>query len=358
MTLAGIRDMLIERMWVCLCIYGLVGIPLVVLRAARFGGGPGRSLPVIAIALFGIVAFLMRRRMPPLLRAALPSSVMMLAGLAGLAAAGLQGSGIIALIFGSFCVTTTCPPRVAVPIVALAWVAASLIALAYVTGLLLPPFGLDFTSNPVVWAGTILSTLLVLVYLASAVAAYQVSMGSMLHELEDQRDQIAALANHDTLTGLPSLRLARDRVDMACSQAQRGDTHAALLFVDLDGFKDVNDNHGHEAGDAVLRAVAQRLLSMVRATDTAARIGGDEFLVVLTALPDEAAANATANKIAEALRQPIDYEGRAIQVGASVGVALFPDHGQSSDALLRHADRAMYGVKKAGKRARAPLQTA
>ena len=153
------------------------------------------------------------------------------------------------------------------------------------------------------------------------------------------------------LTGLPALRLATDLADKALSHARRTGEKVALMFVDLDGFKAVNDGHGHEAGDHVLAQVATRLKACLRASDAAARIGGDEFLVLLVGLRDAEAAGQVADKIVAAVSQPIPYAATTLTVGASVGIALFPDHALDTISLQRVADQAMYRVKRAGKNA-------
>lgn len=168
-------------------------------------------------------------------------------------------------------------------------------------------------------------------------------------EVIAQRDEIERLANHDALTGLPTLRLARDRLTMACEQAKRSKGKAALLFIDLDGFKAVNDTFGHEAGDHVLKTVAGRLIACIRNIDTVARHGGDEFLVILGGILSADAATVVAGKIVTAISEPIPYEGHALTVGSSIGIAVLPEHGAGPEELLKKADRAMYSIKKSGK---------
>ncbi|HEX5804259.1 MAG TPA: diguanylate cyclase [Azospira sp.] len=168
-------------------------------------------------------------------------------------------------------------------------------------------------------------------------------------EVNAQRIEMEKLATHDHLTGLPSLRLAEDRLQVACSKALRAEAKVALLFIDLDEFKTVNDNYGHEAGDAVLCEVARRLRECIRAEDTAARIGGDEFLVILGDLPDAQTAATVARNIGSALARPIDTPGHVVHTGASIGIALYPDHTGNVDAMRHVADQAMYRVKRSGK---------
>jgi diguanylate cyclase (GGDEF)-like protein/PAS domain S-box-containing protein len=162
-------------------------------------------------------------------------------------------------------------------------------------------------------------------------------------------EQIKHLATHDLLTDLPSLRLAKDRLAMAINLARRYKKSAAVMFIDLDGFKAVNDTLGHDAGDYVLQQVAQRMLSCVRKTDTVARIGGDEFLIIATEINAPENVALIAEKVIKQVSQPIIFNGQQAVVGASIGIALFPDHDKNMDQLIKQADEAMYRVKKAGR---------
>lgn len=162
-------------------------------------------------------------------------------------------------------------------------------------------------------------------------------------------EQINHLATHDSLTGLPSLRLARDRLGLAINLARRQKNLGALMFIDLDGFKEVNDTLGHDTGDEVLKEVANRLLACARATDTVARLGGDEFLLIASGINAPANAAEIAEKILAAVSRPIEVDEHQARVGASIGIALFPDDGENPDQLVKAADTAMYQVKNTGK---------
>ncbi len=180
------------------------------------------------------------------------------------------------------------------------------------------------------------------------------SRGSVLvlTDATAQRQHEAALwslAHHDTLTNLPNRSLFKDRCAQALNLAKRNQTGAAVLWVDLDGFKAVNDMLGHAAGDQLLVQVAQRLTSRARDTDTVARMGGDEFALVMSGIGDVMQADKLAAEIVASLAQPFDLkEGRG-QVTASVGVALYPQDAQTVDDLIRCADLAMYSAKRGGK---------
>lgn len=161
-------------------------------------------------------------------------------------------------------------------------------------------------------------------------------------------EDLARSAYYDTLTGLSNRALFTDYLQKALAQADRSESMVALLFLDLDHFKDINDTHGHEFGDKLLKKVARRLANCLRTVDTLARLGGDEFVVMLTAAGREAA-GATAHRILETFRTPFDIDGRQIYANFSIGIALYPDDALDLEGLLRSADSAMYQAKALGR---------
>ncbi len=156
-------------------------------------------------------------------------------------------------------------------------------------------------------------------------------------------------ANYDPLTGLPNRNLLHERIDQALKRAHRHSQRVALMFLDLDRFKQVNDTLGHAWGDALLRQTAERLKTCVRETDTVARYSGDEFVLVLVDITHDQDAHALAEKVIERISEPFDLNGNAVHIGVSIGIVLYPDHGTDAAALLRHADLAMYQAKMAGR---------
>lgn len=162
-------------------------------------------------------------------------------------------------------------------------------------------------------------------------------------------EHIRFLAQHDALTKLPNRNLLRERLVRAIPHAQRNEKKLAVIFLDLDDFKKVNDSFGHAAGDHMLKTVAQRLTDCVRAEDTVARLAGDEFLVVLEEIGSGEAVGPIVHKVMAALNEPIGFEGRAMTVTASIGISLFPDDGRTPDDLVKHADAAMYASKDLGR---------
>ena len=170
-----------------------------------------------------------------------------------------------------------------------------------------------------------------------------------ISERKENEDRIRRLAHHDHLTGLPNRNLLNDRMNHALARVRRNGGRMAVLYVDLDRFKPINDTFGHEAGDTVLREVADRLVACVRSSDTVARVGGDEFVVVVEEVSRSAEAARVAGKIIEALGRTFEVKGTACTLGASVGVAVFPDDGYTLDDVCKAADVAMYRVKHSGR---------
>ena len=174
----------------------------------------------------------------------------------------------------------------------------------------------------------------------------------VLEDVTEQRAdaaRIAFMAHHDHLTGLPNRMLLGDRAKVALAQALRSKTLCAVMFLDLDKFKAINDTLGHATGDELLIEVARRLKAQVRDSDTVARIGGDEFVVMLPAIKVREDADMIAGKIRSALAAPYHLNGNAVDTTPSIGVALYPQDGDSADSLFKCADEAMYEVKNTGR---------
>ncbi len=173
-----------------------------------------------------------------------------------------------------------------------------------------------------------------------------------LRDLTDRkRDEarIRHLARHDALTNLPNRFNLQERLDIALDTAAQTGAAIALVYIDLDRFKPVNDLYGHAAGDALLVQASKRILGEIHAVDTLARIGGDEFVMILASQPQPEKASSIATRVIEALRRPFQVEGHRIEISASIGIALYPQDGADADALMRSADAAMYRVKQEGR---------
>lgn len=168
-------------------------------------------------------------------------------------------------------------------------------------------------------------------------------------ELNRQKDSLAYKAHHDELTGLPNRALFNDRLEQAITKAKRHKEEIALFFIDLDHFKQINDTLGHEVGDEVLKFFAQRLNTSVRTEDTIARIGGDEFMVIMENLQTPEAISVVANKIVSIVKEPIVFGEQTMNLGTSIGISVYPQNGETPEMLIRNADAAMYKAKDEGR---------
>jgi diguanylate cyclase len=189
-----------------------------------------------------------------------------------------------------------------------------------------------------------------------AIVPVEISLGpvgadtvAVVRDVTERRRMEAALehrALHDPLTDLANRSLFFDRLRQALHAARRDRSQVALVMLDLDGFKAINDTRGHATGDAVLREVASRLRLGLRATDSAARLGGDEFAWILPRVISRRSVEAMVRKRLALAQEPVNLDGQQIDVGVSAGIAMYPDDGHDPDTLMRHADRAMYSVKR------------
>jgi diguanylate cyclase (GGDEF)-like protein len=167
-----------------------------------------------------------------------------------------------------------------------------------------------------------------------------------LSELNESRKVLDHLARHDTLTGLPNRRMFFDRLEHAIANSRRSGKQLAVLYIDLDQFKEINDTLGHGVGDAVLASVASLMKSAVREVDTVARLGGDEFVILLDTIDDPQHVTGIIRKLHDLFQRPMRIEGHELQVQASIGAGIFPRDGKDADELMQNADRAMYSSKK------------
>lgn len=190
--------------------------------------------------------------------------------------------------------------------------------------------------------GIIITTVILLIFGVVASLQTAITLMGPVQNLEEQ-------ATHDHLTGLPNRLSLGELLEQAITKANLDDTLVGVLFLDLDGFKGVNDGHGHKIGDLLLKDVAQRLLACVRQSDTVARIGGDEFVVVLCGIKGVENISNIASQIIESLNKQFVITDNALNIGASVGISIFPHNATAAEELIKQADKAMYEAKKAGK---------
>jgi two-component system, cell cycle response regulator len=171
----------------------------------------------------------------------------------------------------------------------------------------------------------------------------------LFNQLELNSRAQESLAQHDALTGLPNRRLLKDRLSLAIAHAYRNKSTMAVIYLDLDGFKQINDSMGHDVGDTLLRIFADRLVAAVRQEDMVARLGGDEFVIALWEISHADDVDKLVSKVKLAVSQPYSIQGCGVSMTASVGVGIYPTHGEKAEALMKSADLAMYEAKRTGK---------
>ncbi|MEQ8709445.1 MAG: diguanylate cyclase [Rhodospirillales bacterium] len=188
-------------------------------------------------------------------------------------------------------------------------------------------------------------------YLVKGEITPEVLERSIRYSIQQARmaQRLYHMAHHDQLTGLANRALFWDRLEHLLKVARRTKQIVGVAYLDLDGFKRVNDEMGHNAGDELLKIVADRLVESMRDSDTISRFGGDEFVVLIENMPERSHSQIVGKKIVDVIKQPIVIDGSQADVSASVGIALYPDGGQSADDLIKNADTAMYEAKNGGK---------
>lgn len=199
------------------------------------------------------------------------------------------------------------------------------------------------------WLTYIVAFTLFFVVGIAIMTVYRKVLFGLVGELEKQRKHIAYIASHDLLTGLPLRNLLNDRMQMAINRADRYDSKVVVLFVDLDNFKCVNDDFGHDIGDQCLKVTSQRMKELLRAEDTVARLGGDEFVIVIDKVVQIKDVETLAGKLLTAIYEPMDIDEHRIQMSASIGIAIYPDNAKTIQDLIKVSDMAMYKAKSTNK---------
>ena len=346
--IASLRLGFVSSLWRGLAWVALLALPVTLWRVYGTGWLPLYGVH-IALAMIGLVLAKLQANMAFGWRVGLLCGLLWLVGLPGLLTFGLSASGVWFLVLSCLVACTLGSVRVGVAVSLLTALALAVTAVGFISGRLQPALPPDvYLRLPSSWTAIILSTGIFSALVLRSFGGYTRATTGLLHRIKEQRDEIERLSLHDPLTGLPLAQLATDRIQMAVHQARRAGRRVAVLYIDLDNFKTVNDGLGHDAGDWVLAESARRMARAVRSEDTIARVGGDEFLAVVGTLADADDAVLVADKLLQALLAPIVYEGRIAHIGASIGIAIYPDHARDVAALRRRADEAMYRAKREG----------
>jgi diguanylate cyclase (GGDEF)-like protein len=344
-----LREKLADDVWAGSFLVALLSLVTATFRDVQFGGVTWQTAFTASVCLATMIAAPFHRRMSADLRAILPIVLLFLGAGGAMVRTGLQGPGLCYLVFVNVLAAMMLKRWACLLTFAATCGVLAIVAGGYMTHRLQPHPEPAYSASFAAWAiaASTLAGMGWVVY--RSLTTYHGSLLRLSRQVETQRDAMAEAANFDQLTGLPSRRLAWDRLATMCRQSARSNEPFAVLYLDLDGFKAINDRYGHQAGDDVLATVAGRLTSTLRRGDTAARWGGDEFLVLLVGPITRESVAIVAAKLTAAIEPPIDLGDTPLRVGASIGVALFPQDGITPQALLLNADTAMYATKDANR---------
>ena len=312
-----------------------------------------RNLPPLFVGLcaMGLVLWLVRGRRRGAAVALLLTSLMGMVGLLMWQNGGLRDTSLLAFPCLLVLAAMMGSGRLYVTLFATMIGLVALVLVANINGWHVndqPPL----SANTFVDIAAVLSVTCVIAWLmASDMRSALDAMNAQNAQMAATQARMALMATHDALTGLPNRSLVRDRFEQAAAIARRAGHGVAMLYLDLDNFKNVNDTLGHSSGDTLLRQVSDRLSALLRTADTVARLGGDEFLLLVPEVTDADSVGDIANKIVAGLMAPFDVIGMEIFSGCSLGVTMFPADGEDFDSLLKKADIAMYRAKESGRNA-------
>lgn len=345
----GLRQQLLDRIWLQILVVAIVGVPASCSRALSTGWLHLYTFHIVLGALV-VALYAARGRLSYRTRAIILLTMFFLIGAVGMLTLGLLGAGLWWLVMCGFMTGVLISYRAGLAASAVSLAVVAIAGYLFTSGKVVPPVDANiYMSEPTSWISFLIAASMLPFMVFQSVTIFYRSTVELIELVNIQKAEIERIATHDQLTGLPALNLAQDRLQMAVSAAERSGRKLAVMFLDLDGFKEVNDGYGHEAGDLVLTEVGNRLRACLRKGDTAARIGGDEFIVILPTIESEEDVSSVADKVVKTLSLPIPFSGKDLNIGVSIGVAIYPDDGKNPVQLRRAADAAMYEVKKSGK---------
>lgn len=349
------RVVAIDRLIIGVTLLALVGVPISCFRALYTGWSMTYAIHVALLAVL-IVTSLLRARLTTEQKDWIILSTGILVCLLGLFTYGLVGNG---LLWGMFTVLVSIyflKDRITYLVMTVIFCAFGLSAFQFVHGEKTFPGDADiYLAQTFSWGTALLGSAVFIVLIASISAGLRRQTNDLLlalerknRELDQKNVEISRLADFDDLTGLPVFRQFKKAAEHALVQSKREDRFVAVCFMDIDGFKVVNDTLGHDAGNDVLKLVAQRLSTHVRQEDLAARVGGDEFVILINSAY-EVDLDTFCSRLLATIREPHIYESEPLNISVSIGVACLTEESSTVETLLKRADDAMYEVKRQGK---------
>jgi len=354
--LMELREQAINRLALGMFVLAFIGVPISLSRTWFTGWQNAYMVHLMSlIVLSGI--FFLRKKLSYKLKSWLILSLTSAVALAGLLTYGVFGNGVLWVMFSLFLSVFFFNNNITAIFTGIfsTTFIFSMYQFVY-AGREIPGKADVYIASLSTWGTTFFGTLIFIVLAAIIIIKERNLIRDMLAQyerqnkiIEEQKRLIEHQANHDILTGLPTLRVADDRLEIAIRLAKREKYKVGLLFFDLDGFKKINDTYGHGAGDLILKKTALRIISTIRKSDTACRIGGDEFIIILNKIENSEDIPNLCNRLIKTIGFPVTFDGHELKVGVSIGVSTFPDDARNATEMRIKADRLMYQVKKNGK---------
>ena len=291
-----------------------------------------------------------KNKLEPTTRAIWLSVLLLVCAVAGLVSRGILGPAFCFMLMAIFSLSLILPLRKMLVAASLIFAVNIMVVFYHFSG----GFAINIDpvqafEAPASWVSYFIVPVYASALIIFSFSRFNTTLINILEDLEKEKSNVAYLANHDPLTGLPNIRVMEIRAEQALEMAKRNQASPAILFIDLDHFKMINDNFGHEVGDILLKEASHRIQAILRGGDTVIRNGGDEFLVLLTHYNNTDGLVLVAERICSALAKPFMIDNIQCDVSCSIGIAYYPDHGTDLQTLIEKADTAMYTVKRSGK---------
>tara|TARA_R110001599_G_scaffold353463_1_gene592963 strand:- start:4738 stop:5847 length:1110 start_codon:yes stop_codon:yes gene_type:complete len=344
-----IRMDVVDRILLGAFILAILGVPASLSRYPITGWLPLYTAHV-TLGAIAITSYLTRRQMPIRTKIFIVIGLFSCVGIGGLIQLGLLGVGMWWLVVTSLLFSMLHTPLSGLIFTIFTALGVLAIGWCFINGVLTVPVDPNtYLTSWSSWITLVVATSIMPFFVFQAVQSLQSATHDLFEEVTAQRNRIEELANRDPLTGLLAPRQLTDRLNFMLATSRRYKQRIALLFLDLDGFKSVNDTYGHECGDLMLKEQARRFVSVLREEDAIFRVGGDEFIVLLSQAGSEEQIAKVALRLTQLSTLPFKYLDDSMSVGLSIGISIYPDNGADERTLRLHADQAMYEVKKSGK---------
>lgn len=348
LSIQNSKALLIDKLLLALTCVAVIGAPISASRASVTGWLALYTLHILLASLV-LSTWLFRKHLNSNTKALIICAIMTVVGVAGVLKYGLLAAGIWWLASTVFVAGVCISRRVGI-IAGLGFLTIMcLFAAAYTRGYLSVDINLvTYMSSISAWANIIVIATVLPVVLFTIFSRYNALIIELAEGLSAAQDELEKAATIDTLTGAIRINALHERLDYLLCQQPRSEEFIALLYIDLDHFKAINDSYGHAAGDAVLVEFFNRTKATLREADLICRAGGDEFIIVLSGLKDPADSTQVARKLLKAFLHRFNYQGHWLKIEMSIGVAIAPLHGSTKEELIAHADSCMYQAKKKG----------